>query len=504
MTTSVRFFLNLMSTHGLGMVANSKGPVKYVTLLVFLSCAIFGLIQVCRTVDSFLQRATKTRVTYENFEETDFPAITFCPSSIFFRHAVGKDSSSYTWAYATVNGFSDMAEASEEGAKMCSDPNGTLENVSFLNRTHLTMAFFDSSRTVFDCQFNGHPLNCSRLFLNKRVELGWCFTFNPSVKNMGIYDLTNNLTWSRSAYAYGTTANETRSYRMFGGMHNSLSFILNLNMSQNCVPFAQNLAGVIALVHDPDIEPFLSSKRLINLHPGFTTNVAIQFAHTKRYTEAMGLCINQFKPDWDSNIVDYINRDIYLVDCLTSVVVDKCGCLPYFYNPIAYRMRDFDENMCASNGSNTIYRGVCMDQAMRQEYLVDRHCYKKIPKPCSETDVSARPVSTIFPSSNSFGYLKRKLGVDDHMSISEFRHNYLNVNFYLKVKKYKFVEEYPKMTWIDLINQCGGTLGMCLGMSLLSIVELFTTFVQICAFKLRIAYELAANSLFHRHYRYRP
>ncbi len=63
--------------------------------------------------------------------------------------------------------------------------------------------------------------------------------------------------------------------------------------------------------------------------------------------------------------------------------------------------------------------------------------------------------------------------------MKEFRQNFLSVNFYMKDNYIILIQEYPKMTWIDLLNQSGGTLGMCLGMSLLSIVEILRLLVQL-------------------------
>ena len=57
----------------------------------------------------------------------------------------------------------------------------------------------------------------------------------------------------------------------------------------------------------------------------------------------------------------------------------------------------------------------------------------------------------------------------------------LNINF--QSLQYKLVEESQKTTWLDLISNIGGTLGLFTGFSFLSLVELLEIMFEICRVK---------------------
>ncbi len=244
-------------------------------------------------------------------------------------------------------------------------------------------------------------------------------------------------------------------------------------MSQTCVPVTQYIVGMAAMVHDPRIQPFLSTKPLTMLPPGFVTNVAITFRRNQRNTESIGKCRSHLGMKWFPGTTDYINKDSYIINCLTDIVVRKCHCLPYFTPALAKYVQNGTRDICG-NTLATVAQAYCQQFAIDTEYLYERTCYHKNPIPCQEYLVYSSSVSKLYPSPNMLASLKRNLRMPDSMNITEFRQNFLLANFYVKRKEILQVKEDPAMTWIDLLNKAGGTLGMCLGMSLISVVELFT------------------------------
>lgn len=90
-----------------------------------------------------------------------------------------------------------------------------------------------------------------------------------------------------------------------------------------------------------------------------------------------------------------------------------------------------------------------------EEKPIDAHCH-------SLTNIQ---------SQIAFLSLKRKLNQPMSMSMEEFRQNFFSVLVYAQETKIQCLLEDRKMALIDLINLCRGTLGMCLGLSIISIVE---------------------------------
>lgn len=113
-----------------------------------------------------------------------------------------------------------------------------------------------------------------------------------------------------------------------------------------------------------------------------------------------------------------------------------------------------------------------MDSVLKQEYTVDHKCSAKIPVPCHETKIAAQAVIAAYPSPSQLPSLLRQFKLNATMSIEEFRQNFLSVTFYMIERKLTYIQVDRKMTWVDLLNQFGGTIGMCLGMSIMSLLEL--------------------------------
>lgn len=465
----------LFSIHGTWLLQRKSSAWQLLPICIFLFCAAFGVWQITGIFQAYLANEAKTTLTRNEFETIDFPAITFCPLSLYKRNEIGIVDWVYAGAYAIVNdNFKNMAESSKLGAQMCADSTGVNGSVELSNTSDAKRVFFDSLKNMVECRFNNKPLDCTKIFLNRNLELGWCFTFNPGLNILAQYKIESDRNSTNSDFdSYGTTVKDRREYTMRSGLKNSLSFLININISQACIPIAQNIPGMAAIVHDPTIEPFLSTKSIVILPPGMVSNVAISFKKIVRNTESMGRCKSYLKLKWYPYMTEYSTSDAYIINCLTTLVTKKCNCLPYFAPRYSSQLENFSSVMCASV-REALFEGVCMSETVKQEYLWDRTCYKKVPVPCAETQLTSRSVVKTFPTPNSLLFYKRKLSSAANMDLDEFRKNFLLVNFYLKDRKLIQQIENPAMTWIDLLNKAGGTLGMCLGMSLLSIVELAT------------------------------
>jgi len=58
------------------------------------------------------------------------------------------------------------------------------------------------------------------------------------------------------------------------------------------------------------------------------------------------------------------------------------------------------------------------------------------------------------------------------MSLTEFRKSYLLVRFYLKQPQYQLIDEKQAVQIGDVVNNIGGAMGLCFGMSIISLAEL--------------------------------
>ncbi len=102
----------------------------------------------------------------------------------------------------------------------------------------------------------------------------------------------------------------------------------------------------------------------------------------------------------------------------------------------------------------------------------DRSCFKNIPIPCREEIIENFVTYHKYPSSGSLESLKKNLQLPPDYSLRQFQDNMVMGVFFIKESLATYIEENAKLTWIGLMNQIGGSLGMCMGASIISIAEL--------------------------------
>ena len=78
-----------------------------------------------------------------------------------------------------------------------------------------------------------------------------------------------------------------------------------------------------------------------------------------------------------------------------------------------------------------------------------------------------------YPTHQYFDDIKNDLKEYENMSFEEFKKTNLALNIFYPSKEYTVITETPKTSFIDLVSNMGGSLGMFLGFSLFSFVELF-------------------------------
>lgn len=71
------------------------------------------------------------------------------------------------------------------------------------------------------------------------------------------------------------------------------------------------------------------------------------------------------------------------------------------------------------------------------------------------------------------------------MTETRLRSHMLSLNFYYENLAYYEITESPQYTWSDIVSSIGGSLGLCLGASLLSIVELLGLTTHFISFLFR-------------------
>ena len=151
------------------------------------------------------------------------------------------------------------------------------------------------------------------------------------------------------------------------------------------------------------------------------------------------------------------------------------GTMPYLEN---------DSQQCKDEIDN-LDNAKYSDQKSFYEKNEDKKCLEQCPIECEETAFSAGVTSLQFPTvtysevlsynENVSAYFEDTRGANQ---INLIKNSVLAVNVYYKYDTFMEVREQPEALWIDFMSTIGGAVGVCLGISILSFVELFEIVVD--------------------------
>jgi hypothetical protein len=115
-------------------------------------------------------------------------------------------------------------------------------------------------------------------------------------------------------------------------------------------------------------------------------------------------------------------------------------------------------------------------------------CLIGCPLECESESYAFTVSSLDYPSKVFADYISKKSGIMSRYgnrtpSYDELKGSLVKLNINFQSLQYTLVEESQKTTWIDLISNIGGTLGLFTGFSFLSLVELLEIIFEICRVK---------------------
>lgn len=471
-------FTGNTSIHGPKPIfSNRNGKSQQLAYLVIISFVLsFSVWQLNRTVSAYLTYDVKILKYPMDVPSIRFPAITICPNSGSNRLFVAATKRLVTGTYfasrsATFNLENIEKLCPSKGVVSLNITNGRFPS----NYPNLTSFMRDwmpwAGTSVLSCKINGAVFeNCSQWFWNKVTDSGYCFTFNHDYQVLNDYPID-----IKAGSAFGSTL----PYELLlksSGSRAGVSMTLVTNQSQYCIPAGQDLAGFVAYVHDRSVEPILYVKRLIDLPPGFMINVGISVSRIKKTTENWPMpvneCFNRYSLFFYPRSVYYNNADNWRKNCVTNAIWTYCGCLPSYAPPLAFDVLKIEVSadlLCSVNQTTQLCMTKIEDKSMDGQSCTGG---VEMPRPCEEMRYTIQTSAVLFPSKHQFLPVKRALKIESNLTLKEFRENFLQVNFFINSMSTDITEVSGRMSWIDLMNQMGGALGMSLGISMLSICEI--------------------------------
>ncbi|KAI3382552.1 hypothetical protein SNEBB_007576 [Seison nebaliae] len=346
----------------------------------------------------------------------------------------------------------------------------TNKKLNFLSL--LSFAGFDISTSLLYCRYG--KMKCSANdFLPITTEMGRCYIFNTFTTNS-------------SAVKYQTgpgkdlglnVAFDTQQYERF--------YVRGIGSSESDV-------GLKILLHnDIDYPNIEQSGNIIS--PGKTINMEIEQSND------YNLPVKKWGQCNDTEIVDDISKkngitkyalSSCIYDCKAKFIYSNCGCYTYYDRRINETMsrnvtcKSYDQALCVGEYSN--------------KFQIDSHC-KHCTIPCSIRKFRQRTSygelqkylfdATMKKKAKECSESKSNSTSDDNgcLDADDWKSNIVFASIYYPDLIYEARTQLKGIEFITIFSNIGGTMGCCIGMSFVTLIEFIDFIVMKCIARRRLS-----------------
>ncbi|KAF7208160.1 acid-sensing ion channel 1B isoform X3 [Nothobranchius furzeri] len=446
----IEVFATRSTLHGIShMFTYERKYVKRSLWIVFFLASVGVLMMVCvDRVQFYFEYPHVTKLDEVAAPMIVFPAITICNLNSFrFSRVTRNDLYHAGELLALLNGRYEIR-----------DPHLVEENVlqilkektdfdTYKPRPFNMREFYD--RTGHDikdmllaCSYRGSECSAEQ-FKVIFTRYGKCYTFNSGLDGQPLKVTTK------------------------GGMGNGLELMLDIQQDEYLPVWGETdetsfEAGIKVQIHTQDEPPFIDQLGF-GVAPGFQTFVSCQ---EQRLT--------YLPPPWGDCKSTPINSDFFSsysitacrIDCETRYLVENCNC----------RMVHMpgDAPYCTPEQYKE-----CADPAL--DFLVEKdNDYCVCETPCNMTRYGKELSFVKIPSKASAKYLAKKYNKTEQYIAD----NILVLDIYFEALNYETIEQKKAYELAGLLGDIGGQMGLFIGASILTVLELFDYLYEVIKYKL--------------------
>ncbi|XP_072569123.1 acid-sensing ion channel 1-like isoform X2 [Paramormyrops kingsleyae] len=268
-------------------------------------------------------------------------------------------------------------------------------------------------------------------------------------------------------YTFNSGQGLPRLLSVKGGIGNGLEVMLDIQQDEYLPVWGETVetsfeAGIKVQIHSQDEPPFIDQLGF-GVAPGFQTFVSCQEQRLVYLPPPWGDCKTT---PMNSDFFDTYSISACRIDCETRYLVENCNC----------RMVHMpgDAPYC----SPELYRE-CADPAL--DFLLERdNDYCVCETPCNTTRYSKELSFVKIPSKASAKYLAKKF----NRSQQYIADNMLVLDIFFEALNYETIEQKKAYEVAGLLGDIGGQMGLFIGASILTILELFDYLYEVVKHKL--------------------
>ncbi len=329
--------------------------------------------------------------------------------------------------------------------------------VSFCNLNKLNKNY-TLNETLIVCEFNGLTCNENDFTSFYDLKYGICYRFN-----------TNG---SRSSNKPGSV--------------NGLLIFYFIGKPDDISPVSLSTSnGVHIYVHNQSSIPTISEG--IDLPSHYQTNVMIKQTFTSRLAEPYNHC-DENPSYFNSSVFNNYTAIYRQKDCFDLKFLEefarKCnysGNINEIQKQFNLRIfQDPSANGCLTSTYISFYN---VDQSINLKYSAD------CPLECNSQQYTTSLSMSKFPSKSIYNSHSNKSQLiklfNGNFSIDEYTESIVTFRVFYETLSFTEISQSVKTDWIDFISNVGGIFGLCLGMSLLSVVEMFQVLIEILLILIR-------------------
>ncbi|XP_039448302.1 pickpocket protein 28-like [Culex pipiens pallens] len=394
-----------------------------------------------------------------------FPAVTICPETKFRPECLN---------------FSALSEKFFEGNCKGKDTVNEEEIQAFLSLIQIC----DRHYSYEPYQSLLAKYNLQDRFKETLTDEGICYTFNllPQKEIFREENLHNNYYYSTSLYNSSSWSLDdgydpragllTFPSRILGSGFES-GIYLQLQIPTSYEDYhCREAQGFKVLLHSPAEYPVASKKFLrLTFRHEVTIVIKPEIILTSKslhsYTPSRRHCF--FSHERKLQFFAIYNQANCELECLTNYTRKLCSCVR-FSMPHHGRTKICESYQleCCIQAENKVQLLIANEGIGKESLCVDQ-C-RCLPA-CNSIEYDTEITQTKYDFLKSFELrYKSRIPADVLKNITSI--NYAKLAIYFKQAQYTAMKRNELFGWTDFIANCGGVLGLCMGVSLLSLVEL--------------------------------
>ena len=419
--------------------------VLWIGVFLIFSCLTFWLVIKC-LLDYFeFDVVSKIRVYAE--DSSAFPTITICDANPLTTKQAEHEINE-TIRYISDNTVTNShfgLGSTFRMAKLSKDIfMGYVMSRSFLFEDSQKQALgFSLDNVLQMCSFNLGSCDSSNFTWYFSYTYGNCFQFNTGIST--------------------PMRDSTVSGRMYG-LVLFMGPLTNLNAYD-----AYYSSGLRIFISNGS---FLStSTQEIFVKTGEHSSITIKKTFTHKAPWPYSKCVDL--SDFHSDLYDYINashseyRQKDCLDlCLQRIIIEKCHCfmtlLPLYGN--ASLCMNESQIFCSYSYYNSDLR---------------KQCTLECPLECDYATYDWTLSTLDYPTKQFYEETKATINTSFASDFEEVKRTHLALNIFYPSLEYTELSEVPKISFADLVSSMGGALGIFLGFSIFSLIEIFEILVKI-------------------------